>query len=49
LLIAAPVLYGMAQLALHTPATPAWIGPAAGALLLVIGLLLSLGRAHKPS
>ena len=49
LLIAAPVLYGMAQLALHTPATSAWIGPAAGALLLVIGLLLSLGRAHKPS
>jgi hypothetical protein len=32
----------MMLVAQHTPATPPWIDPAAGAFLLVIGLVLSL-------
>jgi hypothetical protein len=44
LVMSAAALYAMTYVALHTPATPPWIAPAAGALLLVIGLLLSLGQ-----
>jgi hypothetical protein len=38
-------LYAMMLVAQHTPATPPWIAPAAGAVLLVIGLVLSLKGA----
>lgn len=37
-------LYGMLYVGLNSPATPPWIGPAAAVLLLVLGLVLSLGR-----
>jgi hypothetical protein len=46
LVIAAAALYAMIYVALYTPATPPWIAPAAGALLLVIGLILSLGQPN---
>jgi hypothetical protein len=44
LVISAGALYGMLCVGLNTPATPPWIAPAAAALLLVVGLLLSLGQ-----
>ena len=44
LVITAAALYAMAYVAANTPATPPWIGPAAGGVLLLIGLVLSLGR-----
>lgn len=45
LVICAGGLYAMMLVALNTPATPPWIGPAAAAVLFVAGLLLSLGGA----
>ena len=44
LIICAGALYGMLYVGLNTPATPPWIAPAAAALLLVLGLVLSLGQ-----
>jgi hypothetical protein len=44
LVISAGALYGMLYVGLNTPATPPWIAPAAIALLVVAGLLLSLGQ-----
>jgi hypothetical protein len=44
LLITAAALYAMNFVAANTPATPPWIGPAAGGVLLVAGLVLSLGQ-----
>lgn len=44
LIIAGTALYAMAYVALNTPATPPWPAPAAAGLLLVVGLLLSLGQ-----
>jgi hypothetical protein len=44
LVICAGGLYGMFYVGLNTSASPPWIGPAAAALLLVAGLLLSLGQ-----
>jgi hypothetical protein len=43
LVIAGTALYVMVYVALNTPATPPWPAPAAAGLLLVVGLLLSLG------
>ena len=37
-------LYAMMLVAMNTPATPPWIGPVLGAVLLVAGLVLSLER-----
>jgi hypothetical protein len=44
LVMCAGSLYAMMLVAQHTPATPPWIAPAAGAVLLVVGLVLSLKR-----
>jgi hypothetical protein len=44
LVMCAGSLYAMMLVARHTPATPPWIAPAAGAVLLVVGLALSLER-----
>ena len=44
LVISAGGLYAMLYVGLNTPATPPWIAPVAGALLLAAGLLLSLGQ-----
>jgi hypothetical protein len=42
LVMCAGTLYAMMLVAQNTPATPPWIAPAAGAVLLVVGLVLSL-------
>src|SRR5262245_3395184 len=42
LLLAVGRLYPVVFLALHTRAKPLWMGPAAGALLILAGLVLSL-------
>ena len=42
LVACATSFYAMIFLALNTPATPPWIAPGAGALLLLAGLVLSL-------
>lgn len=42
LLLAAGSLYPMVFLAMNTPAKPLWMGPAAGAVLILAGLVLSL-------
>lgn len=47
LVIAAGALYAMFSVAANTPATPPWIAPATGALLLIVGLALSLGRMRR--
>jgi len=47
LVMCAGSLYAMMLVRLNTPATPPWIGPAVGAALLVVGLMLSLER--RPS
>jgi len=39
-------LYAMMLVAMNTPATPPWIGPVLGAVLLVAGLVLSLERRY---
>jgi len=44
LVMCAGSLFAMMLVAQHTPATPPWIAPAAGAVLLVVGLVLSLKR-----
>ena len=44
LVISAGALYAMLHVWLNTPATPPWISAVVGALLLVAGLLLSLGQ-----
>jgi hypothetical protein len=44
LVICVGALYGMRHVALNTSATPPWIGPGGAALLMVAGLLLSLGQ-----
>jgi len=44
LVICAGALYGMLYVGLNTPATPPWIAPVVAALLLLAGLLLSLGQ-----
>lgn len=44
LVMSAGSLYAMMLVAQHTPATPPWIALVAGALLLVVGLVLSLER-----
>ena len=44
LVMCAGSLYAMMLVAQHTPATPPWTAAAAGAILLVVGLLLSLDR-----
>ena len=44
LVMCAGSFYAMMLVAQHTPATPPWIAPAAGAVLLVVGLVLSLKR-----
>jgi hypothetical protein len=44
LVMCAGTLYAMMLVAQHTPATPPWIAPAAGLVLLVVGLVLSLER-----
>jgi hypothetical protein len=46
LVIAAGALYAMLFVALNTTAKPPWIGPAAGALLVLVGLAFSLGDRH---
>ena len=47
LVISGGALYAMLHLALNTPATPPWMGPAAGGLLVCAGLVLSLGQANS--
>lgn len=47
LLIAAGALYAMFSVAMNSAASPPWIGPAAGALLLLVGLALSLGERRS--
>jgi hypothetical protein len=42
LLLAVGSLYPMVFLALNTPARPLWVGPAAGAALILSGLVLSV-------
>ena len=50
LVIALSALYAMAYVASRSPATPPWLGPAMGALLLVVGWFLSRGQpAIKPA
>jgi hypothetical protein len=44
LVISAGALYGMLYVGINTRATPPWIAAVVGALLLVAGLLLSLGQ-----
>ena len=44
LVICAGALYGMLYVGLNTSATPPWIAPVVAALLLMAGLLLSLGQ-----
>lgn len=44
LVMCAGSFYAMMLVARHTPLTPPWIGPAAGAILLVVGLVLSVKR-----
>jgi hypothetical protein len=44
LVICAGALYGMLYVGLNTSATPPWIAPFAAALLLLAGLLFSLGQ-----
>lgn len=44
LVICAGTLYGMLYVEFNTSATPPWIAPVVAALLLVAGLLLSLGQ-----
>ncbi len=40
----AGTLYAMMLVAQNTPATPPWIAPTAGAVLLVVALVLALER-----
>jgi uncharacterized membrane protein YgdD (TMEM256/DUF423 family) len=44
LVMCAGSFYAMTLVARHTPATPPWLAPAAGAVLLVVGLVLSVER-----
>ena len=44
LVLSAGALYAMFYVGLNTPATPPWIAPVVGAVLLVAGLLFSLGQ-----
>jgi hypothetical protein len=44
LVISFGALYAMVDVSLNTPATPPWIAPVVGALLLIAGLVLSLGQ-----
>jgi hypothetical protein len=44
LVMCAGTLYAMMLVAQNTPATPPWIAPTAGAVLLVVALVLSLER-----
>jgi hypothetical protein len=44
LVLSAGALYAMLYVGLNTPATPPWIAPVGGALLMVVGLLISIGQ-----
>jgi MYXO-CTERM domain-containing protein len=44
LVMCAGSFYAMMLVAQNTPATPPWIAPAAGAVLLIVGLVFSLRR-----
>jgi len=44
LVLSAGALYAMLYVDLNTAATPPWIAPIVGALMMIVGLLLSLGQ-----
>ena len=46
LVVCAGVLYATLIVAFNTPSKPPWIAPVVGAILLLTGLFLSLGKAN---